>query len=156
MGEKRTSGGTASVLSIVVVALSILWVLARPDLWAWALGFAVITLTMLRLAHNAGVKQGLESAMTPQRVPQDKEKPDEISMAEAQLEAFETGMAEAELFAYELKQGLVPDGNSEANPGYGPMDFNEWREWKQRQYERTGNLWHNHPGGLRPKSYDTA
>ena len=156
MGEKRTSDGTASVLSIVVVALSILWVLVRPDLWAWALGFSVITITMLTLAHNAGVRQGLESAMNAQPVPQDKEKPDESSIAEARLENFKTVLAEAELFAYELKQGLVPDGNSEHNPGYGPMDFDEWREWKQREYERTGNLWHNHPGGLPPKEADTA
>ena len=54
MGERRTSGGTVTVLSIVVFALSILWVLVRPDLWAWGLGFAVITITMLTLAHNAG------------------------------------------------------------------------------------------------------
>ena len=36
------SGGNAGTLPIVVVALSILWVLIRPDLWPWALGFAVI------------------------------------------------------------------------------------------------------------------
>jgi len=59
MGERKTSGGAASVLLIVVVALSILWVLVRPDLWVWALGFAVITTTMLVLAHNEGVKQGV-------------------------------------------------------------------------------------------------
>ena len=156
MGEKRTSGGTAAVLSIVVVALSILWVLIRPDLWAWALGFAVITITMLTLAHNAGVRQGRESAMSAEPVPQDKEEPDEKTIAEPRLQAFETALAEAELFAYELKQGLVPDGNSEDNPGYGPMDFNEWREWKQREFERTGNLWHNHPGGLPPKEDNAA
>ncbi len=76
MGERRTCGGTASVLSIVVVALSILWVLVRPDLWAWALGFAVIAITMLTLAHNAGVRQGHESAMSAEPFPQDKEKHD--------------------------------------------------------------------------------
>jgi hypothetical protein len=65
-------------------------------------------------------------------------------------------LAEANLFAYELKHGLVPDGNSENNPGYGPMDFDEWREWKQREFERSGNLWHNHPGGLPPKEDDAA
>lgn len=151
MGEKRTSGGTAAVLSIVVVSLSILWMLIRPDLWAWALGFAVITITMLTLAHNAGVRQGREGAISAEPVPQNKEKPDEKTMAEARLEAFETVLAEAELFAYELKQGLVPDGNSKDNPGYGPLDFNEWREWKKQEFERTGNLWHNHPGGLPPK-----
>lgn len=156
MGEKRTSGGAASVLFIVVAALSILWVLVRPDLWVWALGFAVITITMLRLAHSAGAKQGLESAMTSQRVPQDRERPDEISMAEARLKAFETVMMEANLFAYELNQGLIPNGNSESNPGYGPMDFDEWREWKQREVEQTGNLWFNHPDGLRPKENDAA
>ena len=156
MGERRTSGGTVSVLSIVVVALSILWVLVRPDLWAWGLGFAVITITMLTLAHNAGVRKGRESAMSVEPVPQDKEKPNEKTTAEAQLEAFETALAEANLFAYELKHGLVPDGNSENNPGYGPMDFDEWREWKQREFERTGNLWHNHPSGLPPKEDDAA
>ena len=156
MGEKRTSSGTAAVLSIVVVALSTFWVLIRPDLWAWALGFAVITITMLTLAHNAGVRQGYESAMSANSVPQDKEKPDEKTIAETRLEAFETVLAEANLFAYELKQGLVPDGNSEDNPGYGPMDFNEWREWTQREFDRTGNLWHNHPGGLPPKEGNAA
>ena len=156
MGERRTSGGTVSVLSIVVVALSILCVLVRPDLWAWGLGFAVITITMLTLAHNAGVRKGRESAMSAVPVPQGKEKPDEKTIAEARLEAFETGLAEANLFAYELKHGLVPDGNSENNPGYGPMDFDEWREWKQREFERTGNLWHNHLGGLPPKEDDAA
>jgi len=88
----------------------------------------------------------------PQLIGCDKEKTE----AEAQLEAFETAMAEVELFAYELKQGLVPDGNSEDNPGYGPMDFDEWREWKEQEFERTGNLWHNHPGGLPPKEDDDA
>ena len=156
MSEKRTSGGAATVLSIVVVALSILWVLVRPDLWAWALGFAVITTTILTLAHNAGVRQGRESLMSAEPFPQDKEKPEEKSIEEAQLEAFETVLAEADLFAYELEQGLVPDGNSEHNPGYGPMDFDEWREWKQREFERTGNIWHNYPGGLPPKEDDTA
>ena len=72
MGEKRTSGGTASVLTIAVVALSILWVLVRPDLWGWVLCFTVITITILTLAHNAGVRQGLESAMSVQPVPKDK------------------------------------------------------------------------------------
>lgn len=156
MGERRTSGGAASVLSIIVVALSILWVFVRPDLWAWALGFAVITITILALAHNAGVRQGRESAMSAQPVPEDKEKPDEKTIAETRLEAFETALAEANLFAYELKHGLVPDENFENNPGYGPMDFDEWREWKQREFERTGNLWHNHPGGLPPKEDDAA
>lgn len=156
MGEKRTSGGTASVLTIAVVALSILWVLVRPDLWAWALGFSVITITILTLAHNAGVRQGLESAMNAQAVPQDKEQPDEISIAEARLKSFQGVLAAADLFAYELKQGLVPDGNSEHNPGYGPMDFDEWLEWKEREYERTGNPWHNHPGGLPPQEDNAA
>lgn len=156
MGEKRTSGGTAAVLSSIVVAISILWVFIRPDFWAWALGFAVITITMLTLAHNAGVRQGRESAMSAEPVPQDKEKPDEKTIADAKLEAFETGLAEAKLFAYELEQGLIPDGNSENNPGYGPMDFDEWRDWKQREFERTGNLWHNHPGGLPPQENNAA
>jgi hypothetical protein len=156
MGEKQTSGGTADVLPIVVVALSILWVLIRPDLWAWALGFAVITITMLRLAHNAGMRQGHESAISAESIPQVKEKADEKTVAEARLEAFETALAEANLFAYELKRGLVPDGNSEDNPGYGPMDFNEWQEWKRREFERTGSLWSNHPGGLPPKEGDVA
>jgi hypothetical protein len=81
---------------------------------------------------------------------------DEKTIAEGRLEAFQTGLAEAELFAYELKHGLVPDGNSEGNPGYGPMDFNEWREWKRREFDRTGNLWHNHSGGLPPKEGNAA
>ncbi len=142
--------------SIIVVALSILWVLVRPDLWAWALGFAVFTITMLALAHNAGARQGRESAMSAQQVPEDKEKPDEKTIEEAQLEALNGVLNAANLFAYELERGLVPDGNSKNNPGYGPMDFGEWQEWKQREFERTGNIWHNHPGGLPPKKDDAA
>lgn len=46
--------------------------------------------------------------------------------------------------------------NSESNPGYGPMDFDEWREWKQRGFEQTGNAWFNHPDGLPPKADDAA
>lgn len=156
MDEKRTSGGNAGALPVVVVALSVLWVLIRPDLWAWALGVAVIAITMLTLAHKAGERLGRESAMSAEPMLRDKEKADEKTIAEGRLEAFETALAEAELFAYELKHGLVPDGNSEDNPGYGPMDFNEWREWKQREFQRTGNLWHNHPGGLPPKGHDAA
>lgn len=110
MGEKRTRGGTAAMLPAVVVALSVLWVLIRPDLWVWALGFAVITITMLTLAHNAGMRQGRESAMSGEPIPQDKEKADENTIVEARLDAFETSLAAVELFAYELKQGLVPDG----------------------------------------------
>ena len=156
MGERKTSGGTGSVLLIVVVALSILWVLVRPGLWVWALGFAIITITMLVLAHNEGVRQGFESAKSTQAVPEDKEKPDEKTIAESRLEAFEAVLAEANLFAYELNHGLVPDGNSESNPRYGPMDFDEWREWKQRKFEQTGNPWFNYPDGLPPKADDAA
>ena len=156
MGEKRTSGGAVSVLLIVVVALSILWMLVRPDLWVWALGFAAITITMLVLAHNKGVRQGFESAKSTQPVREDKDEPEEKTEAKARLEAFEAGLAEANLFGYELNHGLIPDGNSESNPGYGPMDFDEWREWKQRGFERTGNLWFNHPDGLPPKENDAA
>ena len=156
MGEERTSGGAVSVLLIVVVALSILWVLVRPDLWVWALGFAAITITMLVLAHNEGVRQGLESAKSTQPVPEVKEEPEEKTEAEARLEAFEAVVAEANLFAYELNHGLIPDGNSESNPGYGPMDFDEWREWKQQGFEQTGNPWFNHPDGLPPKENDAA
>jgi hypothetical protein len=94
--------------------------------------------------------------MRVQPSPQGKQTPNDKTIAEARLEAFETALAEADLFAYELKEGLVPDGNSEDNPGYGPMDFNEWREWKKREFERTGTLWHNHPGGLPPKGHDAA
>lgn len=48
------------------------------------------------------------------------------------LDAFKSVLTEAEQFVYELARGLVPDGNSENNPGLGPMDFDEWREWKQK------------------------
>ena len=144
------------MLLMVVVALSILWMFVRPDLWVWALGFAVITITMLVLAHNEGVRQGFESATSKQQVPEVKEAPDQKSEPEARLEAFEAVLAEANLFAYELKHGLVPDGDSESNPGYGPMDFDEWQKWKQQRFEQTGNLWFNHPDGLPPKENDAA
>jgi hypothetical protein len=144
------------LLPIVVVALSAVWVLFRPDLWPWAVCFAALTITLLRLAHSAGLRQGRESALNAQPIRQESEKNNEKSEAEARLEAYETALLEVDLFAYELKHGLVPDGNSEENPGYGPMDFNEWQEWKHREFERTGNLWHNHPGGLPPREGDAA
>ena len=156
MSEKKTSGGPASVLLIVVVALSILWVLVRPDLWVWALGFAVITTTMLVLAHNDGVRQGFEGAKRTQPVTEYNVEPEEQTEAEARLKTFEAVLAGANLFAYELKHGLVPDGNSESNPGYGPMDFDEWQEWKQQGFEQTGNAWFNHPDGLPPKENDAS
>ena len=156
MGEKRTCGGAASALLIVVVALSILWVLVRPDLWVWALAFAVITITMFVLAHNEGVSQGYESIKSTQPVLEDKDELEEKPEAQVRLEAFEAVLAGANLFAYELSHKLIPDGNSEHNPGYGPMDFNEWQEWKQRGFEQTGNLWFNHPDGLRPKESGDA
>lgn len=156
MGEQKASRGAASVVLIVVVALSILWVLVRPDLWVWALGFAVITTTMLVMAHNEGVKQGFEIAKSTQPVTEDNEEPEEKTEAEARLEAFEAVLAGANLFAYELKHGLVPDGTSESNPGYGPMDFDDWQEWKQKGFEQTGNPWFNHLDGLPPKENDAA
>ena len=154
MGEGRMSGRAAPVLLIFVVALSILWVLARPDLWVWALGFAAFTITMLVLAHNEGVRQGFASANSTQPATEDKAEPEVKAEAEARLEAFEAAMAEANLFAYELDHGLIPDGSSESNPGYGPINFDEWREWKQRRFEQTGNPWFNHPAGLSPKEND--
>lgn len=48
------------------------------------------------------------------------------------LDAFDSVLTEVEQFEYELAHGLVPDGNSESNPGLGPMDFNEWRVWKKQ------------------------
>jgi hypothetical protein len=156
VSEKRSSGGTSTVPIFIIVAISIVWVLVRPDLWVWALCFAVFTIIMLAHAHNAGMRQGRESLKSSEPFSQDKDKPEEKSIEESQLEAIESVMAEANLYAYELEQGLVPDGNTEHNPGYGPMDFDEWREWKQQEFERTGNIWHNHPGGLPPKESDTA
>jgi hypothetical protein len=70
--------------------------------------------------------------------------------ANDKLAAVQSLKAGAELFAYELANGLVPDGNSDSNPGLGPMDFEEWQEWKQREFDLTGNLWHKHPGGRPP------
>ena len=144
------------MLKFIVVAISILWVLIRPDLWVWALCFAVFTIIMLALARNAGVRHGRESMKSAEPSLLDKDQPEEKSIEEAQLEAIESVMAEADLYAYELDQGLIPDGNTEHNPGYGPMDFDEWREWKQREFERTGNIWHNYPGGVPHTENNTA
>ncbi len=147
MGRNRT----ANVLPIIVVAFSITWVFFRPDLWTWVLGFAVIAIVMLALAYGAGIEQGrLRGAMDAKLEAQMEKDADE---AEARLEAFKSALNEVELFAYELKEGLVPDGNSEHNPGYGPMDFNEWQEWKRKEFERTGNIWSSHPNGLPPEAY---
>lgn len=97
-----------------------------------------------------------KSAKSTQPVPEGKDEPEEKTEAQARLEAFQAVLAGANLFAYELNHGLIPDGNSESNPGYGPMDFDEWQEWKQRGFEQTGNLWFNHPDGLPPKESDAA
>jgi hypothetical protein len=70
--------------------------------------------------------------------------------ANDKLAAVQSVIAGAELFAYELANGLVPDGCSDSNPGLGPMDFDEWQEWKQREFDLTGNLWHNQPSGRPP------
>ena len=62
---------------IGVIVFSILWVLARPDLWMMALSFAVIATVMLALAHSAGMKQGREKAMAENSIPQNEEDYDE-------------------------------------------------------------------------------
>lgn len=76
---------------------------------------------------------------------------DGLPELKSQLEAYESILTESWLFAYEMCHGLVPEGNSERNPGYGPIDFDEWQVWKGKGFEMTGNLWFNHPGGLPPQ-----
>lgn len=156
MVEQRTIVGNLSVLFLAVLAISIICVFLRPDLWVWALGFTIVTIILLVLAHDVGVTKGIESVKRTQAAQEDKRELEEKSKAEAQLESFEAVLAEADLFAYELNHGLIPDGNSESNPGYGPMDFNDWREWKHRMVEQTGNLWFNHPDGLPPRENGAA
>jgi hypothetical protein len=143
-----------TILSIIVVIASILLGLARPDLWALALGFAVFTITLISIAYNAGLRQGHEIRTIAEAVIPNVDMPEQKTEAEIRLEMFDESLAEVQLFAYELEQGLVPDGDTDTNPGYGPMDFDEWRLWKQREFERTGNLWHNHPNGLPPQLKD--
>lgn len=144
------------ILTIAVVVFSILWVFVRPDLWGWVLSYAISTILMLLKASRIGMDHGFDIGVNSQKKLQNRDLPDEASIAKARLEAFQNVAAEAELFAYELEHGLIPDGDSEHNRGYGPMDFDEWREWKQREFELTGNLWHNHPNGVPPKEGNAA
>jgi hypothetical protein len=110
---------------------------------------AVAFLVCMGLAEITGTKQqSVASKIAVQPHPHEGES----STAAGQLEAIETLMKEYGLYAYELKNGLIPDGGTEQNPGYGPMDIDEWRKWKQSEYDRTGNLWHNHPNGLPPSA----
>jgi len=140
-------------MRFIILALAVIWVVVRPDLWPWALGFVVVCTTMVKLAHKNGVKQGLEGAISMNSDSQGKQISDKNSPAEDQFEAFNSAVTVVDLFAYELKKGLVPEGDSEDNPGLGPMNFDEWREWKEREFERTGNIWHNHPGGSPPPDW---
>ncbi len=72
---------------------AILWGVVRPDMWAWALGYGFATITLLSLAHNSGVRKGNKSAISTELSQQDEDTRDEVSTAEAQLEAFETTLA---------------------------------------------------------------
>jgi hypothetical protein len=154
MDEGYSNGSTMKKLSITVIIFSILWAFFRPDLWALALGFAVFTIILLSIAYDAGVRQRRKKEVTAKEEPQCVEKSEGKTEAEIRFKLFQDTLAEAELFKYELAHGLVPDGYTDENPGYGPMDFNEWRQWKHQKFEQTGNLWHNHPDGLRPNSKD--
>lgn len=72
----------------------------------------------------------------------------------AQLKAVENVVTESWLYAYEQRHNIVPEGNSERNPGHGPIDFVEWQNWKRECFERTGSLWVNHVDGLPPTLRD--
>jgi hypothetical protein len=158
MTHQRRDGWSSKGLSISIVLLSILIILIRSDLWPWVLAISVTAVFMLRRQKNAtgpDMQEGRASAINEAHILED-EKADDGSVATARLGALEAVLAKAELFAYELKHGLVPDGDSERNPGYGPMDFREWLEWKEREFERTGNIWHNYPNGLPPQIAEAA
>ncbi len=143
-----------TVLSIMVVITSILLGLIRTDLWALALGFAIFTITLIFITYNAGLRQGYETRTIAHAEIPNGDMPKQKTEAEIRLEMFDEALAEMQLYAYELEQGLVPDGDTDTNQGYGPMDFNEWRLWKQREFERTGDLLHNHPNELKPQMKD--
>lgn len=105
-----------------------------------------------RRLNKAGALAGVQSAeaMALFRDAELKSSSEKAMHASEKLAAIQSLKAGAELFAYELANGLVPEGCSVNNPGLGPMDFEEWQEWKQREFDLTGNLWHNHPGGQPP------
>ena len=154
MSEGISNRTASTTLSIIVVVGSIFWGVLRPDMWAWALGFAVLVMTLLSIAFNAGVKQGHEQTIIAEAALQNAGNPEGKTEEEIRIERIKDVMAEAGLFAYELEHGLVPDAYTEDNPGFGPMDFEQWRVWKNQEFEQTGNLWHNHPGGLPPAPKD--
>ncbi len=72
---------------------------------------------------------------------------DGLAYLKMQLEDFETILTESWLFAYEMRNWLVPEGDSESNPGHGPIDFNEWQVWKRMEFERASSIWTNHQDG---------
>lgn len=137
-----------------VVALAIPWFFFRSNWLAWVIGGTVAGIGGLVLGVCLGYRWGFLDGR--KATVNSAESNEIVEEAPSRLERFESALAEVELFAYEKSEGLIPDGCSELNPGLGPMDFNEWREWKERGFERTGNLWFNHPGGLAPQSKDDA
>ncbi len=135
----------------IVAAIAIFWCYEQPQSWLWALSFAIGISLLIKFVFNAGRSEGIAyaEAIASLNAKSNTSSDKELS-ANTTLKAFQNGMAEVDLFAYELANDLIPDGYSESNPGLGPMDFNEWLEWKKSEFDRTGNLWHNHPGGMPP------
>jgi len=146
------SGGKIYKTSIfIIAAIAIFWFYLQPDAWFWALSFGFGVSLLVIFVFNAGRREGIAYADLIASINTDsKTTAGEVHTASAKLDEFQSAMAEVDLFSYELANNLVPDGYSENNPGLGPMNFNEWREWKQSEFERTGNIWSKHPDGKPP------
>ena len=140
MSIKKSGEMVYNSALLIVIILAIFWCYLQPHNWLLALCFAIGGSLLVIFVFNAGRIEGIEYAEAMALIKaKSKLHSDEAVSAGAVLDAFQSVMAEADLFAYELANNLVPDGYSESNPGLGPMDFNEWREWKQREFDRTGN-----------------
>lgn len=151
MNADQTSNRVYATALIAVVVVAILWAFYQPNAWLWALGFGVGVSLLVMVVFNAGRSEGIADAEILARIKTESEVvPYQVTAASNNLADFENALTEIDFFGYELANGLIPDGNSKSNLGLGPMDFDEWREWKRREFDRTGNLRHNHPDGRVP------
>ena len=148
----NNSGQTVYKTSFFIIAsIGVFWFYLQPEAWFWILGFVFGVSLLIIFVFNAGRREGIAYAELIASINTNfKTSSEDVQAASDKLDAFQSAIDEVDLFGYELANNLVPDGNSESNPGLGPMNFNEWREWKKNEFERTGNLWSNHPEGKPP------
>ena len=141
--------GQIIVLAIApVVSLALPGFFFRTNWLAWTLGGTLAGVCVFALALGLGYKFGFVDGRKAAGFSANNNQ--EVGEASSRLERFETALAEVELYAYEKSERLIPDGYT----GLGPMDYDEWQQWKRKGFERTGNLWFNYPGGLPPQPND--